>query len=67
MKDKIEEKQHEIIDLKKQLQLKANELQDALWKEQNLEKRLEKLQKAVVDCMFLSDLPVGGKAKCQDS
>jgi len=45
LKDKLDEKQRELIELKKQFQTKGKELQDALWKEQTLEKKIEKLQK----------------------
>jgi hypothetical protein len=47
LKDRLEERQHEILELKKQLQIRGSELQDALWKEQTLEKKIDKLQKAV--------------------
>ena len=45
LKDKIEEKNQEIIELKKQNQIKVNEMQEQQWKELTLEKKIEKLQK----------------------
>jgi predicted transcriptional regulator len=48
LRAKIEEKQQEILEQKKLLQQKEAELQDAIWKEQALNKKIDKLQKNVI-------------------
>jgi len=45
LKTKLEDKQQEIVQLRKQLQFKENELQDQLWKEQTVENKLHRFQK----------------------
>jgi hypothetical protein len=47
LKLKLEEKQHELIELKKLNQMKENELRDAKWKEEALEKKLQRASKNV--------------------
>jgi hypothetical protein len=47
LKVKLGEKEHEILEYKKQVQLKENELRDEKWKEQALEKKIQRAQKNV--------------------
>lgn len=42
MKVKLAEKEHEIVEYRKQVQLKENELRDEKWKEQALEKKIQR-------------------------